>query len=215
MMEFPRSTYLVALISLCALSLGAAPPVLPDILTAVSPGQTNLRTLPSQLANAASILNLTALTSSTSGCTLISTSLTSFNSTTNPILSPLTSRPPDPSEFEIPSTSLTLKFSAYTANIPLSNVLTVLIQTLLVSIDKIVQAGGDVPFGIDTEFHYQHAFFIVYAGDRKGPEMTYDVLASVVKGIVGFAQQYGSFGSRIFVEDSGVGEIGGCLLSYV
>lgn len=45
--------------------------------------------------------------------------------------------------------------------------------------------------------------------------MTFDIVASVVKGIVGFAQEYGSFGSNIGVEDLGVGEIGGCLLTYV
>jgi len=45
--------------------------------------------------------------------------------------------------------------------------------------------------------------------------MTFNVLVSVVKGIVGFVQEYGSFGASIDVEDVGLGSVGGCLLTFV
>lgn len=120
-------------------------------------------------------------------------------------------RPEDPSTFSIEGTSLSLRFSKYSQPIPVAQVLATLIQALLVAIDKIVAARGDVPFRTDTEFNLRHAFFIAYGGKK----MTYNLLASVVKGMVGFMIDYGSFGFNVEVLDVPDSQIGNCFLSYV
>ncbi|KAL8797743.1 MAG: hypothetical protein Q9195_000095 [Heterodermia aff. obscurata] len=141
-----------------------------------------------------------------------------FNSKTNftaSTTSSLQANPPDPLVIELPGTHLSLSFSKYSRGIPPTDALTTLLQVALTINQKLLAAHGDVPIGIDTEFHIGHAFLIIYG--RHEP-LTYGHLSAVVRGMASFAQEYGWAGYGMEVFNDGGPEskaIGMALFSYV
>ena len=127
----------------------------------------------------------------------------------------LQANPPDPLVIELPGTHLSLSFSKYSRKIPPTDALTTLLQVALTINQKLLAAHGDVPIGIDTEFHIGHAFLIVYG--RQEP-LTYGHLSAVVRGMASFAQEYGwsGYGMEVFHDGGPTSTvIGMALFSYV
>ncbi|CAF9907258.1 MAG: hypothetical protein HETSPECPRED_007083 [Heterodermia speciosa] len=123
--------------------------------------------------------------------------------------------PPDPLVIELPGTHLSLSFSRYSRKIPPTDALTTLLQVALTINQKLLAAHGDVPIGIDTEFHIGHAFLIIYG--RQEP-LTYGHLSAVVRGMASFAQEYGwaGYGMEVFNDGGPRSKVMGmALFSYV
>ena len=123
-------------------------------------------------------------------------------------------RPEDPSIWEMPGTNINLRFSDYGQQLPPAQVLAVLIQVLLTTIDKLIDNRGNTAFKEDMDFQYRHAGFIAYAG-QWGMNYRYDQLATAIKGIVGFMIQYNAFAFNVDILDSGGNKISNCYLFYV
>ena len=81
--------------------------------------------------------------------------------------------------------------------------------------DKVIAARGDLPIGIDSEFHYGHALMIIYA--RQEP-LTYGKLNAVLRAMARFATTEDSFGYQVEIKDAsrlGTPTVGRARLSYV
>ena len=126
----------------------------------------------------------------------------------------LRSRPSDPLAIELPGTYLSLVFSRYTRPVPPTDTLSLLLQFALTINQRVIAAHGDTPIGIDFEFHFGHAFMIVYA---KEEPLTYGQLSAVVRGMAAFAQEYGWAGYDMVIKNDADGEkvIGRALFRYI
>lgn len=93
--------------------------------------------------------------------------------------------------------------------------LTLLLQVSLTITQKVLAARGDPPINIDTEFHFGHAFLIIYA---RAEPLLYGQLSAMVKAMAKFAHQYGFMGYEVEVfRDAGPRSrgLGKALLRYV